>query len=112
MTEDRKLLGGISRETFVNPRSDEHERGLLYDILSGIDSKIQSNAGQISDIKSQCSCRLGQCKGDFGKLFIKRFSEKIPLSTPSLLGIGAGACFLVGYGALKWETVLKWVMAL
>ena len=44
--------------------------------------------------------------------YIKRFSEKIPLSTPSLLGIGAGAFFLVGYGALRWETVLKWFVKL
>ena len=103
MTKDRRQpLGGVDLETFVHSAMDpELNAKLTFNLISGFKSDICHEIKKIQ-------CQPDEC----AKKFIKRFSEKIPLSMPSLLGIGAVTCFLVGYGALHWETVLKWVMRL
>ena len=98
MTENRRQpLGGVSKHAFTE--SGGHE--LTFDLIAGLKSDLCHEIKKIQ-------CQPEKCD----KKFIKRWSEKIPLSMPSVLGIIAGACGLVGYGALKWETVLKWIMKL
>ncbi len=95
MQERRAPMGGISKETFINPTSQTHERELLYDMLSCIDSKVKLNSEKIEKIKD----RPAQCVEDFDRRYFKRLHAIIA----GLMAISA----LVGYGFLNWQMVLE-----
>ena len=97
MAEDRRQpLGGISKETFVNAQDETLYRGLQYDILSCIDSKIQLNSGEIKKMNAKCP---NDCIISFDKRYVRRFSEKLPLSRSELIAYVfiVGALFGLGY---------------
>lgn len=97
--EDRRApLGGISKQTFVNPESDTHERELLYDMLSCIDSKIQVNSKKIEQINKKCPA---DCIVEFDKRYLRRIH--------AIIGGLMLMALLVGYGALKWGDIIELV---
>ena len=107
MTEDRRQpLGGITRETFVNPRSDTHERELLFDVLSCIDSKIQHNAGSIEKINEKCP---GDCLVMFDKRYIQRVWEKLPVSKYELIAYLLFIGALIGMKVIPYTAIAKWL---
>ena len=107
MAEDRRQpLGGISRQTFVNPKSDTHERELLYDVLSCIDSKIQFNSAQITKINMKCP---NDCIVEFDKRYIKRAWEKLPVSKSELVTYLVVAGVLLGLGLIEFTGIVKWL---
>jgi hypothetical protein len=106
MDDRRQPLGGISRETFVNPKSDTHERELLFDVLSCIDSKIQHNAGQISEINSKCP---NDCLTMFDKRYIRKVWEKLPVSKVELIAYLLFIGVLIGLGMIEFNAIAKWL---
>ena len=107
MDKDRRRpLGGITRETFVNPMSDTHERELLFDVLSCIDSKIQMNTGQIAEINQKCP---NDCLVIFDNRYIKRAWEKLPLSKVELIAYILFIGVLIGLGLIEFNAITKWL---
>ena len=96
MNDRRQPLGGITKETFVNAQDETLYRGLQYDILSCIDSKIQLHTGEIKKMNDKCpqDCIIG-----FDKRYVQRFSEKLALSRSELIAYVfiIGSLFGLGY---------------
>ena len=107
MTEDRRQpLGGITKETFVNAQDESLYRGLQYDIMACIDSKIQFNSAQITKINMKCP---NDCIVEFDKRYIKRAWEKLPVSKSELVTYLVVAGVLLGLGLIEFTGIVKWL---
>ena len=112
-SDRRASLGGISRQTFVTNALEvfgekaEGLFGLLYDMQRCTDSKIQLANEKIDTnqqivtamfdgIKEQCKCRAEECDNRF----IKKISDRLPISWVSFITILCLMCFMAGVGIL------------
>ena len=106
MNDRRQPLGGISKETFVNAQDEMLYRGLQYDILSCIDSKIQFNSGQIKQINDKCP---KDCIVDFDRRYVRKVWEKLPVSKVELIAYLLFIGILIGMKVIPFTAIAKWL---
>ena len=90
----RKPLGGVEKETYVNTGGNPLTFDLIVGMKSDLCHEIKLIQKDTDAIKSQCSCRMGQCE----LKFIKRVHPKIPLSIAEFTAYLVIAGILVGLG--------------
>jgi len=112
MTERRAPLGGVDKETFVHSAKDpDYHAELAFNLLSGLKSdlchEIKLIGSDVAAIKKQCSCRVAECKADFDKRYVKRFSEKIPFSKGEVVVYAIIFGALIGLGYIAVDKIFK-----
>ena len=109
MNDRRQPLGGVSKDAYLHTGGHE----LTFDLIAGMKSDLCHEIKLIKQdtdfIKSQCSCRLVECKADFDKRYIKKVWEKLPVSKAELIAYLLFIGVLIGLGMIEFTAVAKWL---
>lgn len=110
--ERRKISLGMSKESFMDNVAQAFGNkakgvfGAIYDFHMCQDTKMQLINDKVNEIAQKCTCRLDQCEKNYDLRYVKRTSEKIPVSLFSLIGIVAVVFFLAGLGVLDLTGII------
>lgn len=99
MKDRRAPLGGISKPTFMAVGANsvgEDFAGMLYDMMRDI------KACQLRQIK-----KCDTCTEAFDKRYLKRITEKIPLSWPEFIFAILAVGGLVALGYIDMGVIIK-----
>jgi hypothetical protein len=114
---ERRKIGGMEKSTYLDlvakaggntelAALDFDIRQCLIGKIEMLDSKIDRNVNVVQtrflEIKEHCTCQEENCE----KKFIKRVSEKIPLSLFGLIGLTLIVGVLIGLGILEVTDVI------
>lgn len=96
MTERRRPLGGVTKETYIKAGGD----ALTYDLMAGVRSdvceEIVSLHGELKALRENC----GKCQVDLEDKFIKKAFGKWPVSIVEMVA------YLVILGILIGSAIL------
>ena len=110
MTDRRKPLGGVTKDSFVHSWSNPEENAkLTYDLLNGLASdlcyKFSQTDKKVDDLKIDFENHPADCEGRFIKSFAKFRGLQLSLYNFLVLVLVFGV--LIGLGVLEFTDVIS-----
>jgi hypothetical protein len=109
---NKKPLGGVDKETFVHSADNPVVNAeLTYNLLIGLKydvcRELKVITEQLDRMHKTCGHRMEMCENVFDSRYVRRWSEKMPLSVMEVILAFISLGFAIGFGVLTWKDIIR-----